>query len=111
MDAAVFSEAQVSFNEQGFGHVKHRLVGSTRREVRVSILKQHLGRVDRTRGLIQPLLRLILHVGIASTRTLVRKGVPPPSQSGCRTKTLLTLTPYFSDSSAPSSPTRSTSAQ
>ncbi len=91
VNALVFPEAQASFMEQSFGDIKHRIIGASRRELRVFGVEQSPCGPHGALRLFEKLSGLLFHAAMASSRTLRRNGLSRCRQSSKDTKTRLTL--------------------
>lgn len=93
MDTTMLVEPQPFAQKQGLCGIEHRVICTTYREVRIALAQQSCGCLNGAPGFIEKSLRLFVHAGIATSRTLIRKAVFPFAQSCEETNTRLMVMP------------------
>src|SRR5574340_85162 len=93
MNRAVLVEAQPFAQKQGLCSIEHRVIGTTDCEVRIAFAQQGCGCRNGAPSFVEQRLRLFVHAGIATSRTLTRKAVFPFAQSCSGTNTRLMVRP------------------
>jgi len=110
MNSAVLSRAQPFIAEQGLGGIKHGVLGASRSEVRVPVLKQYLRCLGCAPSLFQQVACFGGQTEIASSRRLARKAPSAFRHESSETNTRLMLIPCARDTLETSSLVRSISA-
>ena len=91
VNTRVFSRLEVVFSKQRRRDSEHGIVGSARREIRLTFTNENLGSADCVASFLEQLPGLFFQAAIADSRTLARKALCVSRHAYSETNTRLRL--------------------